>query len=79
VIVIFNKQASKDYRAQQIKRRLERMGVLVIIGLVFHFVGAAEATLIGVAMAVYSLSEIDASLSYANFLKAHELGLHDLE
>lgn len=77
--VIFNKQASKDYKAQQAKHRLERLGALVIIGLVFYFVGTAQAVLIGVAIAVYALSEIDANLSYANFLKEHELGLHNLD
>jgi hypothetical protein len=79
VNVIFKKQASIDYQARQTKRRRERVGVLVIIGLVFYFVGAAEAILLSVAMAVYALSEIDANLSYANFLKEHELGLHDLD
>lgn len=76
--MILNKQASIDYQAGQTKRRRERVGVLVIIGLVFYFVGAAEAVLLSVGMAIYALSEIDANLSYANFLKEHELGLHDL-
>ena len=75
----FNKQVAKDYRAQQSKRRNERVGVVLIILLVSYFVGVAEAVLVGVAMAVYALSEIDSNLSYANFLKERELGLHDIE
>lgn len=77
--MIFNKKASEDYRAKQTKRRNERLGVVLLIGLIAYFVGVAEAVLVGVVMAVYALSEIDASLSYANFLKERELGLHDIE
>lgn len=77
--MIFNKKASEDYRAKQAKRRNERLGVVLLIGLIAYFVGVAEAVLVGVVMAVYALSEIDASLSYANFLKERELGLHDIE
>jgi len=79
ITVNFNKQVSKDYRAQQSKRRNERVGVVLIILLVSSFVGVAEAVLVGVAMAVYALSEIDSNLCYANFLKERELGLHDIE
>jgi hypothetical protein len=75
--VIFNKQAMAEFKAHQSKRRRDRVIVLVGLGLAFHFLGAAQAVLLGVAMAVYALSEIDATLSYANFLKAHELGLHN--
>jgi hypothetical protein len=77
--VIFNKKTLEDYRAKQVKRRNERLGVVLILGLIAHFVGVAEAVLVGVMMAVYALSEIDATLSYANFLKERELGLHDIE
>ena len=76
---MFNKKAMKDYQAKQAKRRNERLGVVVLISLIAYFVGVAEAVGVGVVMAIYALSEIDASLSYANFLKEHELGLHDIE
>ena len=76
VTVIFNKQAMAEFKGHQSKRRRERVIIFVVLGLAFHFLGAALAVLLGVAMAVYALCEIDATLSYANFLKAHELGIH---
>ena len=77
--MIFNKQASKDYQAKQSKHRIERLGILVNIILIYYFLGAAEAVIVGVAMAVYALSEINANLMYANLSKERELGLHDIE
>ena len=77
--MIINKQASKEYQAKQSKNRAERLGVVLLIGLVSYFVGVAEAGIVGVTAAVYALSEINANLMYANFLKERELGLHDIE
>ena len=76
--MIFNKQAMKVFKAQQNKSRLQRLGVVVLVSLSFYFQGPAVAGLVGLCAVIYSLSEIDAGISYANFLKEHEIGLHDL-
>jgi hypothetical protein len=72
--VIFNKQASQEHLS---KPRLERLAFAVLVGVCFYFGGAAIAGLLGLIGILYALSEIEAQLVYANFLKAHEIGLHD--
>jgi hypothetical protein len=75
--VIFNKQASQEHQKRLSKSRLERLGVAVLIGASFYFLGAAIAGLVAALSALWSLREIEAQLDYANFLKEHELKLHD--
>jgi hypothetical protein len=77
VTVIFNKQATQEYDKRMGKARLERLGVAVLIGVSFYFGGAAIAGLVAVLSVLWTLREIEARLDYANFLKAHEHGLHD--
>ena len=77
VTVIFNKQASQEHQKRLSKARLERLGVAVLISVCFYFGGAAIVGLAAVVSVLWTLSEIEAQLVYANFLKAHELGLHD--
>ena len=75
--VIFNKQASQEHEKRMTEARRERLGVAVLVGLSFYFGSAAIAGLVGLIGILYALSEIEAQLVYANFLKAHEIGLHD--
>ncbi len=75
--MIFNKQASQEHQRRLSKSRLERLGVAVLISVSFYFGGAAIAGLVAVLSVLWTLSEIEAQLVYANFLKAHELRLHD--
>jgi hypothetical protein len=75
--VIFNKQAMKEAQQRRNKNRLERLGFAALISAFFYFGGAAIAGLVGLIGILYALSEIEAQLVYANFLKAHEIGLHD--
>lgn len=75
--MIFNKQAMKDAQQRRSKDRLARLGFAALVGAFFYFGGAASAGLVGLIGILYALSEIDAQLAYANFLKEHEIGLHD--
>jgi hypothetical protein len=75
--VIFNKRASQAHQKYLSKLRLERLGVAVLISVTFYFLGAAIAGLAALVSVLWTLTEIEARLEYANFLKAHELGLHD--
>ena len=77
VTVIFNKQAAQEHKKRMSKARLERLGVSVLIGVSFYFWGAAIAGVVAVLSVLWKLTEIEMALDYANFLKAHELGLHD--
>ena len=75
--LIFNKQAGQEHKKRMNKARLERLGVSVLIGVSFYFWGATIAGLLAVLSVLWTLTEIEMRLDYANFLKAHELGLHD--
>ena len=75
--MIFNKQATQEHDKRMSKARLERLGVAVLIGVSFYFGGAAIAGLAAVWCVLWTLTEIEMRLDYANFLKEHELGLHD--
>ena len=75
--MIFNKQASQEHEKRMTEARRERLGVAVLVGLSFYFGSAAIAGLVAVFSVLWTLTEIEMRLSYANFLKAHELGLHD--
>ena len=75
--MIFNKQASQERKKRVSKARMERLGVAVLIGASFYFGGAAIAGVAAVLSALWTLTEIEMRLDYANFLKEHELGLHD--
>ena len=77
VTVIFNKQAIQEQKKRVSKARNERLGVAVFIGVSFYFGGAAIAGLAAVWCVLWALTEIEMRLDYANFLKEHELGLHD--
>ena len=76
--MIFNKQASQEHQKHLRKSRLERLAFALLVGVSFYFGGAAIAGLVGLLGILYALSEIEAQFVYANFLKAHEIGLHDL-
>ncbi len=75
--MIFNKQASAEHQQRRRKNRLERLGLAVLVSACFYFGGAAIAGLVGLIGILHALSEIEDQLVYANFVKAHELGLHD--
>ena len=75
--MIFNIQAGQEQKKRMSKARMERLGVAVLIGVSFYFWGAAIAGLVAVLSILWTLTEIEMRLDYANFLKAHELGLHD--
>jgi hypothetical protein len=75
--VIFNKQASQEQKKRMSKARIERLGVAGLIGVSFYFGGAAIAGVVAVLSVLWALKEIEMRLDYANFLKEHELGLHD--
>ena len=77
VTVIFNKQASQEHKERMTGARRERLVVAVLVGLIFYFGSAAIAGLVAIFSVLWTLTEIEMQLSYANFLKAHELGLHD--
>ena len=75
--MIFNKEAIKEMHLRNKKRRWERLGIVCLIGLFFYFGSPALAGLVGLCSVIYILSEIDANLGYANFLKEQEMGIHD--
>jgi hypothetical protein len=75
--MVFNKKAIQEHQKYPSKSRLERLGVAVLIGVSFYFGGADIAGLVAVLSVLWTLREIEAQLVYNNFLKEHEVGLHD--
>lgn len=75
--MVFNKKAIQEHQKYLSKSRLERLGVAVLIGVSFYFGGADIAGLVAVLSVLWTLREIEAQLVYNNFLKEHEVGLHD--
>ncbi len=77
--MFYNEQAREDYRRAQKKIDLEKIGSIFALAISYHYGGFSVAGLIGLMFVVYSLSEIQKSLNYQNFMKEKEIGVHDLD
>ena len=75
--MFWNEQDREDYRRQQKKLNLEKMGLLFMGGLGYYFGGITLAILLGLYSVAYSLFEIQKQLNYQNFMKEKQIGLHD--
>jgi hypothetical protein len=76
--MFYNEQARENYRRAQKKIDLEKIGSIFALGISYHYGGFSVAALLGLMFVVYSLSEIQKSLNYQNFMKEKEIGIHDL-
>ena len=77
--MFYNKQAREDYRRAQKKIDFEKIGSIFVLGISYYCGGFSLAGLLGLMFVVHSLCEMQKSISYQNFMKEKEIGVHDLD
>jgi len=74
--MIYDKDAVEQYKISQRKISFEKVGSSIIAGLVYYFGGIQVAILLGLVFIIYSLCDIRMLLSYQNFMKEKDIGVH---
>ena len=77
--MFYKKEVIESYKRKQKKIDYEKLGSVLAIGASYYFGGFHTACVVGLAVIIYSLSEIEKLLNYQNLMKEKEIGLHDLD
>jgi hypothetical protein len=77
--MFYKREAMESYKRKQKKIDYGKLGSVFAVGASYYFGGFHTACVVGLAVIIYSLSEIEKLLSYQNFMKEKEIGLHDLD
>lgn len=75
--MFYNKQAMEDYKKQQRRMDIEKIGIFIAIGAAYFFGDVAVAFILSLLSIIWLLFDIQKLLNYQKFMKEKEIGLHD--
>lgn len=77
--MFYNKKAMEDYKRTHRGKGFEKFGILIVIVAAYYFGDINLAFILCLLSMVWSLFDIQKLLSYQNFMKEKEIGLHELD